>query len=70
MERSARIKLEILDLRGRVVSLLASGSYTTGVHVVVWDGTDDRGERAASGIYFYRVNAGEFTATKKMTLMK
>jgi flagellar hook assembly protein FlgD len=44
--------------------------YSAGHHSVVWDGTDNRGVNVGSGVYFYRINAGEFTATKKMILLK
>jgi flagellar hook assembly protein FlgD len=37
---------------------------------VQWDGTDTNGDDVASGVYFYRIKANDFTATKKMTLLK
>ena len=41
-----------------------------GRHKMVWDGNDARGLRAASGIYLYRLEAKDYVATKKLTLMK
>jgi flagellar hook assembly protein FlgD len=38
--------------------------------VVHWDGRDDRGEKAGSGIYLYTIHAADFTATKKMVILK
>jgi hypothetical protein len=46
------------------------GFSEAGVLNVVWDGTDNNGSSVASGIYFYKASAGQFSATKKMVLMK
>ena len=54
-----------LEVKTLVDEQQAAGRKTTS-----WDGTDEHGNRAASGIYFYRVKAGEFEDTKKMILMK
>ena len=42
----------------------------SGFHKVVWDGKDENGKSVSSGIYFYKMNTGEYTSTKKMILMK
>ncbi len=49
---------------------LVNGHETTGVHRVRWDGTNDRGARVSSGIYFYRLIAGSFKSTRKMVLLR
>lgn len=69
MARSGRLELKVFDLRGRLVRTLHDGrAAATGS--VVWDGTDDRGGAAASGVYFYEaVGAGERTVGK-MTLLR
>lgn len=41
-----------------------------GAHKVPWDGTDERGARVSSGVYFYRLTAGSFRDTKKMVLLR
>jgi len=41
-----------------------------GLHMVRWDGTNNSGEEVASGIYFYKMSAGDFQATKKMVVTK
>jgi flagellar hook assembly protein FlgD len=52
------------------VRALVDGDYVPGVHQVIWDATNDQGLRVPSGIYYYRMNAESFTATKKLLLLK
>jgi flagellar hook assembly protein FlgD len=41
-----------------------------GSHTVKWDGRDESGQQVASGVYFYKLVAGDFRSTKKMVLLK
>jgi hypothetical protein len=61
--------LEIYNVAGQVVKSY-NGTSAPGQVTVAWDGVDNDGRPAASGVYFYRVSAGDFTATRKMTLLK
>ncbi len=65
-----QIRLTIYDLLGKRVKTLADESQTPGNKSFDWDGTDDNGKPVASGIYFYKIEAGVFTETKKMVLLK
>ena len=68
---SARIDLRIYDLSGRLVRILASGELVeAGRRTVVWNGRDEGGRSAPSGTYFYRLQAGDYVETKRMTLIK
>lgn len=60
-----RVDLRIYDALGRLVTTLASGELEQGDHYAVWNAKD-----TPSGIYFYRMQAGEFVETKKMILVK
>jgi len=63
--------LSIFDLPGRKVKeLLSSSPYEAGTHTISWNGTDDSGQLLSSGVYFYRLEAGEYVETRKMTLLK
>ena len=62
--------LRIYNVLGEVVRTLVDEPMMPGVHHEVWDGRDDHGNRVASGIYFYRLRAGDLQHTKKMVLMK
>jgi hypothetical protein len=64
------VTVDIYNIRGQHVRSLVHGILTPGEHSVVWNGTDDNGREAGSGIYFYRMRAGDFSETRKMILMK
>jgi hypothetical protein len=64
------VTLRVYDLRGRVVRTLVDANRASGPHSVVWDGRDDRGIRAASGVYFYRLDTGGSVISKKMVLVE
>ena len=67
----AAVSLTVFDVAGRRVRRLLAGEYLpAGVHRVVWQGRTDDGRPVASGIYLYRVEAGGYVATRKMTLLK
>jgi hypothetical protein len=65
------VTLRIFDISGRLVrSLIAAKPHTPGRHEVVWNGRDDAGRQVASGTYFYRLEAGSYSETKRMVLIK
>jgi len=67
---SQMFELAVYSLDGRRVATLLSETRGAGAHEVVWMGRDDAGRAAASGTYFYRLNAGPYSQVHKMTLMK
>lgn len=68
--QSEHVQLQIFNVTGRKVKTLVDGELSAGEHTYEWDSTDDSGSKVASGVYFYRLTAGDATATKKMTLIK
>ena len=65
------VKLVIYDIMGRQVRTLVNGdSFNSGFHVLNWNGRDNIGEKVATGMYIYRIKAGDFIADKKMLLVK
>jgi len=71
LARTGHVRLEVFDVGGRVVRTLVDGAMVAGRnHHVVWDGLDAAGARASSGVYFYRLVAGDLTATRKMIVLK
>ena len=67
---AGKVSLAIYDVSGRLIDTLESGNRAAGEHLIRWDGRDNRGERVASGVYFYRLTAGDFVATRKLVLLK
>jgi hypothetical protein len=62
--------LKIYNILGQLVKTLVNESKNAGEYQVVWDGKDERGNSLASGIYFYRLQIGEQTQTRRMLLLK
>ena len=62
--------LVVYDVAGREVRTLVDAALDAGMHTVTWDGTAQDGRAVGSGIYLYRIEAGEYTKTHKMTLIK
>ncbi|MBN2566064.1 MAG: right-handed parallel beta-helix repeat-containing protein [Candidatus Eisenbacteria bacterium] len=68
--RASRVRLCLFDLAGRCVKTLVDHTYETGRYTVEWDGRSDSGHNVASGVYFCRMEAGGFQASKKVILLK
>ncbi len=62
------IQVTIFDILGRVVRRITAGAQSVGAHSVLWDGSNNFGQRVASGIYFYTLHAGGESRTKRMVL--
>ena len=75
LAESAEVTLTIYDMNGQLVRRLAVGYQAAGMYrnrsrAVYWDGRNHLGESVASGLYFYTLTAGEFSATRRMLILK
>jgi subtilisin family serine protease len=70
LPESQHVVLTVFNVTGQRVKQLINGEEPAGVRIIEWDGTNDRGGTIASGIYFYRLEAGDFSNTRKMLLLK
>lgn len=70
LEREESVALRVYDVHGRLVRTLAAGTMPAGLHDIVWDGNDDGGGRAATGIYLVNLVAGRHQSTGKLVLVK
>ena len=62
--------LKIFNIKGQLVRSLINEPINSGPHSIIWDGADNHGNSVSSGIYYYRLKAGEYRAIKSMVLMK
>lgn len=65
-----KITLTIYNILGQQVKMLVNSSQPAGYYTIRWNGRDNAGINVASGVYFYRIQAGGFVKTKKMLLIK
>lgn len=64
------VRLAVHDAAGRLIRTLVSGRVGAGEYTVTWQGEDDAGRRAASGVYFYRLDVDGYSETRKMVMLK
>ena len=75
LAEDAFVTLTIYDLNGQVVRTLEVGHQIASVYenrskAIYWDGRNGLGEQVASGVYFYHLSAGDYSATRKMVILK
>lgn len=70
LKRAGDVKLTVYDILGKTVRSLVSEQLSAGYKAVVWDGRDDSGRSVTSGVYLYQLTAGDFSASRKMLLVK
>jgi hypothetical protein len=68
--KATHVRLDVFNVLGQRVITLVDEYQEAGSKSVVWNGRDDVGSSVASGIYFYRLEADQFSATKKMMMLK
>jgi hypothetical protein len=66
----AHVEIKVYNALGQMVRVLTDGVKEPGVHTVHWDGCNVRGDRVSSGVYFYQIEAGPFSATRKMLVLR
>ncbi|MCF7794700.1 MAG: carboxypeptidase regulatory-like domain-containing protein, partial [Candidatus Cloacimonetes bacterium] len=70
LKENSFVTLEIYNIKGQKIRTLLNDEMSAGIHSLIWKGEDDAGKQAASGVYFYKMKAGNILQTKKMILMK
>ncbi|MCI0721229.1 MAG: S8 family serine peptidase, partial [Acidobacteria bacterium] len=67
---NSHVRVDIFDILGRLVTRLLENDLSPGTYRVVWNGQTGTGEAVSSGIYIYRITAGDFVSAKKMVMLK
>ena len=70
LKETGKVKIEVYNLKGQLVKTLINDIKETGDYTAIWNGTDTSNKPVSSGVYFYKMESGNYTATKKMILMK
>ncbi len=70
VQKAEKVTIKIYNGIGQLVRTLVNTEKMIGEYSIVWDGNNDRGKHIASGTYYYQLQVGEFTSTKKMLLIK
>jgi len=68
--KEVQVRLNIYNVRGQLVRTLVNEVKSEGSYQVQWDGSSNNGQKVSSGVYFYRLVAGEFNQTRKMVILK
>ena len=75
LREPAEVVMHIYDTNGQLARTLdlgqrAAGFYLGRTKAAYWDGKSESGEKVASGVYFYQIKTGDFTATRRMVIVK
>ncbi len=70
MPTAGEAQLSVYNVRGQKITTLHDGHATAGNNSVAWNGTDDKGQTVASGVYFYQVKTAHGNATNKMLIIR
>ena len=63
-------RVGVYNLKGQLVRMLIQATIKAGYQEIRWDGRDEQGKRVASGVYYYRIQAGPHDEIRKMVLIK
>ena len=70
LPQASSVELQVFDVLGQTVRTLVAEGLSAGSHQVVWDGLDAPGSKVSSGVYFYRLQAGQQVQMRRMLLLK
>ena len=68
--KTVAVSLRVYDIRGKLIRTLVNETRDAGNYTIFWDGSDESGNKVASGVYLYRMQAGSFNQTRKMVVLK
>ena len=70
LEKNQRVRISVYDVTGRLVKTVADRPFVGGQeHIVIWDGTNEVGQKVKSGVYFYQLKTDTWTSQKKLAVL-
>jgi ELWxxDGT repeat protein len=70
LSTSQKVSIQIFDIEGRLIKTLANEQMPAGVHQITWNATNENGSAVANGMYYLKLNVGNYTETKKLSVIK
>jgi len=70
LNEPGEVTIDIYNIKGQLVRSLVNNSYQAGTHRIIWDGKSDNGREVVSGVYFSRMETGDYSGVRKMIMMK
>jgi photosystem II stability/assembly factor-like uncharacterized protein len=70
LPKKSHVKIAVFDVNGRQIDEILNQTYEAGAHVIIWDAADKEGRPLNSGVYFYKIDAADFTASRKMIVLR
>jgi len=70
LSKDADVKITVYNLIGQEVMILVNERKKGGYYQITWDGKDRLGNKLATGVYFYRLEAGDYKSTKKFVILR
>jgi len=70
IKEASNVKVDVYNLKGQLVRSLVNESKAQGEYSLNWDSRDNNGLPVAAGVYLYKIQAGKFSSSKKMVLLK
>jgi hypothetical protein len=70
LPQTADVRIDVFNIAGRLVKTIVDERQEAGYKEVAWDGRNEAGEKVASGVYMYRMEAGDYTSKRTMVLLK
>jgi flagellar hook assembly protein FlgD len=70
LAQKSMVLIEIYNIKGQKVNTLINSFFDEGEHNITWKGIDTIGNKVGTGVYFYKMQTGDYQSVKKMVLMK
>ena len=69
LSQAQKVSIKIYDVNGRLLKTLANTQFEAGTQQLIWNAKNEKGNPVLSGIYFLRIDAGDYSETKKLSVI-